>query len=83
MVRLSGHPPGAGGVGVGCDERKAKGLEARDRAWLSGHPKWAPAADRTDPVALLEEQDTTGSRIWCARSPSGTGRSPGGSHLTI
>ena len=39
--------------------RKAKGLEARDRAALSSHTKWRPAADRPDPVALLEEQDTT------------------------
>ena len=47
------------------DERKAKGLEARDRALLSSHAKWHPAADRPDPVALLEEQDTPASRTWC------------------
>ena len=41
------------------EDRKAKGLAARDRAELSGHTKWRPAADRPDPVALLEEQDTT------------------------
>src|SRR5205807_9330461 len=41
------------------DDRKAKGLEARDRAAPSSHTKWHPAADRPDPVALLEEQDTT------------------------
>jgi uncharacterized protein (DUF2252 family) len=41
------------------DDRKAKGLEARDRASLSSHTKWAPAADRPDPVALLVEQDAT------------------------
>src|ERR1700758_4547390 len=41
------------------DDRKAKGLEARDRAAPSSHTKWRPAADRPDPVALLEEQDTT------------------------
>ena len=41
------------------DERKAEGLVARDRAELSSHTKWRPAADRPDPVALLEEQDTT------------------------
>ena len=41
------------------DERKAKGLEARDQAALSSHTKWSPAADRPDPVALLGEQDKT------------------------
>ena len=35
------------------------GLEARDRAPLSSHTKWRPAADRPDPVGLLEEQDAT------------------------
>jgi uncharacterized protein (DUF2252 family) len=46
-------------VHLSVDDRKAKGLEARDRASLSSHTKWSPAADRPDPVALLEEQDTT------------------------
>jgi uncharacterized protein (DUF2252 family) len=41
------------------DERKAKGVEARDRVPVSSHTGWGPAADRPDPVALLEEQDTT------------------------
>jgi uncharacterized protein (DUF2252 family) len=41
------------------DERKAKGMEARDQAPLSSHTKWSPAADRPDPVALLGEQDKT------------------------
>jgi uncharacterized protein (DUF2252 family) len=41
------------------EDRKAKGLEARDRAAPSGHTKWRPAADRPDPVGLLEEQDTS------------------------
>src|SRR5262249_58456426 len=39
------------------DDRNAKGLEARDRAPLVSHTKWQPAADRPDPVSLLEEQD--------------------------
>jgi uncharacterized protein (DUF2252 family) len=34
-------------------------LEARDRAPLSSHSGWAPAADRPDPVGLLEEQNAT------------------------
>jgi uncharacterized protein (DUF2252 family) len=50
-VRKIAHPS--------IDDRKAKGLEARDRATLSSHTKWRAAADRPDPVALLEEQDTT------------------------
>jgi hypothetical protein len=41
------------------DERKAVGLEARDKVPVSSHTKWGPAADRADPVALLEEQDAT------------------------
>ena len=35
--------------------RRAEGLAARERAPLSSHTKWSPAADRPDPVALLEE----------------------------
>ena len=50
-VRKIAHPS--------IDDRKAMGLEARDQAKLSGHTKWTPAADRPDPVALLEEQDIT------------------------
>src|SRR6266567_8266120 len=50
-VRKIAHPS--------VEDRKAKGLEARDRAALSSHTKWRPAADRPDPVALLQEQDTT------------------------
>ena len=44
---------------LSVDDRKAKGLEARDQAPLSSHTKWNPAADRPDPVALLEEQNLT------------------------
>jgi len=40
-------------------DRKAMGLEARDRAALSSHTKWEAAADRPDPVGLLQEQDAT------------------------
>ncbi len=50
-VRRIAHPS--------VDDRKAMGLEARDQAALSSHTKWRPAADRPDPVGLLEEQDTT------------------------
>ena len=41
------------------DERRAKGKEARERTAPSGHAGWKPAADRPDPVALLEEQNAT------------------------
>jgi uncharacterized protein (DUF2252 family) len=50
-VRKIAHPS--------VDDRRAKGLEARDRAPLSSHTKWRPAKDRPDPVALLVEQETT------------------------
>ena len=40
-------------------DRRARGLEARDRAPLSCHTGWAPAADRPDPVGLLQDQDAT------------------------
>jgi uncharacterized protein (DUF2252 family) len=39
------------------DDRRARGLEARDRAPLSSHTPWAPATDRPDPVGLLQEQN--------------------------
>jgi uncharacterized protein (DUF2252 family) len=38
------------------DERKARGLAARQDAPRSSHGRWEPAPDRPDPVALLEEQ---------------------------
>ena len=41
------------------EERRARGKSARDQAPLSRHGGWAPASDRPDPVALLEEQDAT------------------------
>jgi uncharacterized protein (DUF2252 family) len=50
-VRKIAHPS------VG--DRRAKGLEARDRAPLSSHSGWEPATDRPDPVDLLVSQETT------------------------
>ena len=41
------------------DERQAKGREASERTPPASHSGWRPAADRPDPVALLEEQDLT------------------------
>lgn len=39
------------------DQRRARGQEARNRAPLSKHGRWAAVAERPDPVRLLEEQD--------------------------
>ena len=44
---------------LSLQERRAQGGQARERAPLSGHSGWRPAADRADPVALLEAQDLT------------------------
>jgi uncharacterized protein (DUF2252 family) len=41
------------------EERKASGKAARERVKPGGHSGWAPTKDRPDPVALLEEQNTT------------------------
>ncbi|MGO9456872.1 MAG: DUF2252 domain-containing protein [Acidimicrobiales bacterium] len=41
---------------LGVDERVARGKTARQRAPRSGHGDFAPAADRPDPVDLLEGQ---------------------------
>ena len=51
MARKVEHPS--------IEDRKARGLAARDQAPLSSHAKWGPAADRPDPVDLLVEQETT------------------------
>ena len=44
---------------LSADERKAQGADARGRTPPSSHRGWRPAGDRPDPVALLEEQNTT------------------------
>jgi uncharacterized protein (DUF2252 family) len=41
------------------EERRAHGKEARDRMPRSSHSGWVPAADRPDPVGLLQEQNRT------------------------
>jgi uncharacterized protein (DUF2252 family) len=41
------------------EQRKARGQESRARTPPSDHSGWRPAADRPDPVALLEEQNLT------------------------
>jgi uncharacterized protein (DUF2252 family) len=46
-------------VHLSADERKAEGEDARGRTPPSSHRGWRPVGDRPDPVALLEEQNTT------------------------
>ncbi|HEY7049927.1 MAG TPA: DUF2252 family protein, partial [Jatrophihabitantaceae bacterium] len=41
------------------DQRRAEGAEARYVTPPTSHAKWHPAADRPDPVGLLEAQDAT------------------------
>ena len=41
------------------EERRAKGKDARKRTPTDSSEGWTPAADRPDPVALLEEQDAS------------------------
>ena len=41
---------------LSVEERIARGRSARNGAPRSSHGSWEPAADRPDPVALLEEQ---------------------------
>jgi uncharacterized protein (DUF2252 family) len=51
MVTVIEHPS--------IEERRASGKSARERVPPSGHAGWVAAADRPDPVALLEEQNVT------------------------
>ena len=46
-------------VRLSLEERRARGGQARQEVPLSGAAGWSPAADRADPVALLEAQDLT------------------------
>ena len=41
------------------EDRKARGKGSPEQTPLSSHAGWEPAADRPDPVALLEEQNAT------------------------
>jgi uncharacterized protein (DUF2252 family) len=43
----------------GIDERRAAGKQTRKQTPPSSHTGWRPAADRPDPVALLEAQNLT------------------------
>src|SRR6516162_7190567 len=44
---------------LSLDERLNQGRTARDTTPPSSHAGWSPAADRPDPVGLLEQQDRT------------------------
>src|ERR1700756_2475949 len=44
---------------LSLDERLNQGRAARDGTPPSCHVEWSPAADRPDPVALLEQQNRT------------------------
>ena len=44
---------------LSVEKRKAHGKDAREEVPPSSHAGWTPAADRPDPVALLEEQDAS------------------------
>jgi uncharacterized protein (DUF2252 family) len=44
---------------MSVDERRALGKESRQEVDPSSSAGWTPAADRPDPVVLLEEQDAT------------------------
>jgi hypothetical protein len=44
---------------LSVEERKALGKQLRASAAPTSHAGWKPAADRPDPVALLEEQAAT------------------------
>ncbi len=50
-VQVISHPS--------IDERRAAGKQTRKRTPPSSHTGWRPAADRPDPVALLEAQNLT------------------------
>ena len=44
------------------EDRKARGKSLRAQAAPSSHTGWKPAADRPDPVSLLEAQDASRER---------------------
>jgi uncharacterized protein (DUF2252 family) len=48
-------PPGPGGLSVA--ERLAAGKALRDRVQRSAHGTWKPAANRPDPIEVLEESN--------------------------
>lgn len=65
QVARRGSTAGAGSSGarkvahLTPGERVARGKAARNEVPRSSHGRWEPAADRADPVALLQEQGAT------------------------
>ncbi len=53
---ISPSPPAWRRAGLSLDERVARGKAARAAAPRPSHGHWQPAADRPDPISLLEEQ---------------------------
>src|SRR4029450_250833 len=66
LLRGRGHGATTSGAGVARKvahltpgERAARGKAARNEVPRSSHGRWEPAANRPDPVGLLEEQAVT------------------------
>jgi uncharacterized protein (DUF2252 family) len=55
-VTTSGRATAGRHVHLSAEERVARGKAARREAPRSSHGKWEAAANRSDPIALLEEQ---------------------------
>ena len=56
---ISPLPPAWRRAGLDLEERVARGRAARRTAPRSAHGTWQPAADRPDPIALLQDQAKT------------------------
>ena len=56
---ISPLPPAWRHAGLDLGERVARGRAARRTAPRSAHGTWQPAADRPDPIALLQDQAKT------------------------
>ena len=56
---ISPPPPAWRRAGLDLEERVARGRAARRTAPRSTHGTWQPAADRPDPIALLQDQAKT------------------------
>ena len=57
MIGNGGQMPARSATPPSVDERRTRGLQARNRTPASSHSGWVPAADRPDPVALLDQQN--------------------------
>lgn len=59
MIEATQRAPGIFAERMTLDERRRMGRQLRAVARRESHGAWAPAADRVDPVALLEQQAAT------------------------